>query len=76
MCYRASVTHLIDADALHQPTYLVRFDRRTGDIFMLAGEGIEINLLDLLANQPHNLKLIGWVEQIRIISARIATNRE
>jgi hypothetical protein len=31
-----------DLKRMYRPIYLVRFDRRTGDIFMLAGEGIEI----------------------------------
>jgi hypothetical protein len=31
-----------DLTRMYRPIYLIRFDRRTGEIFMLAGEGIEI----------------------------------
>jgi hypothetical protein len=31
-----------DLTKMYRLIYLVRFDQRTGDIFMLAGEGIEI----------------------------------
>jgi hypothetical protein len=33
-----------DLTRMYRPVYLVRFDRRTGNIFMLAGEGIEISI--------------------------------
>jgi hypothetical protein len=33
-----------DLTRMYRPIYLVRFDQRTGDIFMLAGEGIEISI--------------------------------
>lgn len=33
-----------DLTRMCRPIYLVRFDRRTGDMFMLAGEGIEITI--------------------------------
>jgi hypothetical protein len=33
-----------DLTRMYRPIYLVRFDRRTGNIFMLDGEGIEISI--------------------------------